>query len=118
MKNKDTQLLEEAYMNVHQNEYERRQQEMDERLPHITKALEANKDLKFEDKKEFYRWQEKNLAGIWDYTDSDLHPELGPELQKAYEAGWNSEDYTNPFPEKSLWWWVAELSIHQGAMDV
>jgi hypothetical protein len=118
MKSKDQQLLEEAYTNVNQNEVARRQQQMEERLPHLTKTLEGNKNLKFEDKKSFYNWRQENLPSVSQYALSDLHPVLGPELEKAHEAGYNSEDYTCPFPEKTLWWWMAELSAHQGAMDV
>lgn len=124
MKSKDQQLLEEAYNNVSQNEIARRQQEADERLPHITKALEDNKDLRFESDRELYKWQEKNLPGLWNYANSELHAELGPELEKAYEAGYSQgygeeqEDYVNPFPEKTLWWWMTELSRNQGASDV
>lgn len=124
MKNKDTQLLEEAYGKVGQNEIARRQQEADERLPHITKALEDNKDLSISNLREFYKWQEKNLPGLWNYANSDLHAELGPELEKAYKAGYSQgfgeeqKDYVNPFPERTLWWWMIELSRNQGASDV
>jgi hypothetical protein len=113
MKSKDQTLLEEAY-----DEIARRQHDSDNRLPHITKALEDNKDLKFESNREFYKWSERHLPGLWNYSQSDLHPVLGPELQKAYEAGYNSEDYACPFSEKTLWWWMAEDAAGQGAADV
>jgi hypothetical protein len=113
MKSQDQTLLEEAY-----NEIARRQHDSDNRLPHITKTLEDNKDLKFESNREFNKWSEIHLPGLWNYSESELHPVLGPELQKAYEAGYNSEVYTCPFPEKTLWWWMAEGWCGVGAADV
>ncbi len=113
MKFKDQTLLEEAY-----GEIARRQHDSDNRLPHITKALDDNKNLKFENNREFYRWQQNNLPGLWDRADGDLHPELGPELMKAYQAGYAEEEYTNPYPEKTLWWWLVEAFNSQGGADV
>ena len=112
MKSKDQTLLEEAYSEI------ARRQEAGESSSHRTKALDDNKDLKFEDHREFYRWQLKNLPGLWDHADGDLHPELGPELMKAYQAGYAEEDYTNPYPEKTLWWWLVEAFNSQGGADV
>ena len=112
MKSKDQTLLEEAYGKIVSR------QQAGESLPHITKTLDDNKDLKFENKKDFYSWQQKNLPGLWDHADGDLHPELGPELMKAYQAGYAEKDYTNPYPEKTLWWWLVEAFNSQGGADV
>ncbi len=112
MKTKDQTLLEEAYTKI------ARRQKVDESSPHRVKALDDNKDLKFESNREFYRWSERHLPGLWDHADSDLHPELGPELVKAYQAGYAEEDYTNPYPEKTLWWWLVEAFNSQGGADV
>lgn len=109
MKSKDQLLLEEAYNNVGQNEIARKQQEVEDQMSDRIKALDDNKDLKFEGEREFLRWSAKNLPGLWDHTDSDLHPELGPELMKAEQAGRWEEEYTNPYSEKTLWWWMAQL---------
>ena len=118
MKSKDQQLLEEAYTNVSQNEVARRQQQMEERLPHITKTLEGNKNLKFEDKRSYEKWEKENLPDISRYPLEDLHPVLGPELDKAHEAGYSEQEYTCPFPENTLWWWMAKLTAHRGSMAI
>ena len=42
-----------------------------------------------------------------EYMDAKIKAER--ELTKAELAGRWEEEYTNPYPEKTLWWWMAQL---------
>lgn len=84
----------------------------DEKVNNVLNLL--NCDLQFDKLNDFDNHCYKNVPEYYSVSVSDL----GDEFVKAYESGYNSENYENPFPVNSVKYWVAEGCYGQGASDV
>jgi hypothetical protein len=72
-----------------------------------------NCDLQFENLNEFDNYCYKNLREYYSVSVKDL----GEEFVKAYECGYDSENYENPFKVNSVKYWVAVGCYKQGEQD-